>query len=286
MKDWYTPKQVSLAIGVSESSIKRWCDKGSICTQYTSGGHRRISTSGLLTFLRGSRHALANPTAIGLPERLLIMEMPREELLTLIVKSMVGGTEETMRQIAIELFLIENNIAKICDDYIAPAFREVGRLWECSDKEVCQERLACKMSQRILNELRALISVPSAEAPLAIGASPQGDLYNLPSMMVELALRDCGWKSTSMGENVPLASLAAAIQTYSPKIFWLCVSHLESKERFIAEFTHMHNQFRQSVTFIIIGNALTEDVRARLPRFIYCRNLCQLTQYFGSFGTD
>ncbi|REJ93532.1 MAG: helix-turn-helix domain-containing protein [Planctomycetota bacterium] len=50
MNDLLTPKQVARAISVSESSIKRWCDRGAIATQYTPGGHRRIPLSGLLEF--------------------------------------------------------------------------------------------------------------------------------------------------------------------------------------------------------------------------------------------
>ena len=284
MEKRFTPKQVSLAIGVSESSIKRWCDKGSITANYSTGGHRRISTSGLLNFIRGSRYVLANPVAIGLPERFPIEEMPRDELLNRIVDSLVSGNEIAMRQLAIELFLAGNRIDKICDDFIAPAFAKVGELWQCHSIEVFQERLACEMSQRILNEIRTLIPVPTEGSPVAIGASPQGDFYSLPSMMVELTFRDCGWQSTSMGENVPLASLATAIQTYSPKIFWISASHLESKERFITEFTQLHNQFGGSVSFIIGGRALNEEVLTRLPKVLYCQNQCQLMQHLGTIS--
>ena len=54
MRELLTPKQVARAINVSESSVKRWCDKGVIPTQYTAGGHRRIPLSGLMEFLRSS----------------------------------------------------------------------------------------------------------------------------------------------------------------------------------------------------------------------------------------
>ena len=279
MRKPFTPKQVSLAIGVSESSIKRWCDNGSISAQYTTGGHRRITTSGLLIFLRSSRHDLSNPTAIGLPERLPITTMPREELLKQIVESLVAGNETEVQQIAIELFLNEHSVAKICDDFIAPALRQVGGLWKCSKIEVYQERLACKMSQQILAELKSLVPVPSQDALVAIGGAPQGDQYSLPSSMVELTLRSCGWQSTSMGENVPLASLAAAVRTYSPKLFWLSASHLESENRFVIEFNQLYNEFGSQIPFVVGGQALTAEVRSRLPDVTFCSSLYQLTQH-------
>ena len=58
MRDLLTPKQVARAIDVSESSIKRWCDKGVIPTQYTAGGHRRITMADTLEFLRTGKYQL------------------------------------------------------------------------------------------------------------------------------------------------------------------------------------------------------------------------------------
>jgi hypothetical protein len=67
MKNLATPKQVTRAIQVSESSVKRWCDKGVIPTHYTAGGHRRVPLSGLLDFLRSTKQQLVRPEVLGLP---------------------------------------------------------------------------------------------------------------------------------------------------------------------------------------------------------------------------
>ena len=67
MHEPLSPKQVARAIQVSESSIKRWCDKGVIPTKYTAGGHRRIPLGGLMDFLRSTKHTIAQPEILGLP---------------------------------------------------------------------------------------------------------------------------------------------------------------------------------------------------------------------------
>ena len=103
MRELLTPKEVARAIDVSESSVKRWCDKGSIPTQYTPGGHRRITMAGLIGFLRDSRHQLVHPEALGLPATIgqtaRVIDRARDQL----TDALAAGDEPRCRQIAIDL---------------------------------------------------------------------------------------------------------------------------------------------------------------------------------------
>lgn len=67
MRDRLTPNQVANAFGVSEASVKRWCDKGLMPTYRTAGGHRRLPVAGVVDFLRKRGLELVNPEVLGLP---------------------------------------------------------------------------------------------------------------------------------------------------------------------------------------------------------------------------
>ena len=67
MSQFFSPKEVALAIGVSESSLKRWVDKGLIPAEKTGGGHRRLQLDAVLRYIRDEGKGLANPEIIGLP---------------------------------------------------------------------------------------------------------------------------------------------------------------------------------------------------------------------------
>lgn len=282
MKNLLTPRQIANAIKVSESSIKRWCDKGKIQTSYTAGGHRRVAVNAILSFLRSSKHDLINPEAIGLPDRAPVVAAGYEQACNSIVDSLVNGNETLLRQTVVELFLAEESIPKIMDEYLTVAFHKIGDLWECGEAEVFQERRACEMSYRIINEFRSLIPAPEPTSPVAIGAAPQGDLYRLPTMMAEVVLRNADWNATSMGENVPLESLAVAIRTHRPKLVWLSVSHLVSEEVFVQSYQQFHSEFAGHVTFVVGGRALTSEVRQRIKFSAFCENM----QEFESFANS
>ena len=184
---------------VSESSVKRWCDKGVIPTRYTAGGHRRIPLSGLLEFLRVSKHELVDAEILGLPATTGRSERMLDRSAEQLAHALLQGDEPQCRQIVLNLYLAEHSVSAICDDVVAKAFRVIGHSWACGDAEVYQERRGCEMTLRMLHELRALVAPPPVDAPLAIGATPAGDHYALATASVELVLQDAKWNASHWG---------------------------------------------------------------------------------------
>jgi methanogenic corrinoid protein MtbC1 len=276
MRDLVTPRQVAQAIQVSESSVKRWCDKGVIPTCYTAGGHRRIPLSGLLDFLRASRRELLHPTRLGLPSVSQQGRCPRELATSEFAQALLAADETRCRQIAVELFLSAPSVSAICDDVIAAAFAEVGQRWACGDVEVYQERLACEIAHRVLNDLRALVPEPDPAAPQAIGGCPPGDFYTLGTSMAELVLRDAGWRSVSLGTNLPYETLAAAIRQRRPQLFWLSCSHLAEDAELVRGYAVLVDALEDDVTLVLGGQAVTPSLLDRMPRVVSCATMREL----------
>jgi methanogenic corrinoid protein MtbC1 len=276
MRDLLTPKQVARAINASESSVKRWCDKGVIPTQYTAGGHRRISLPGLLNFLRERQQELVHPEALGLPptsgQSARVVERARQQM----TEALIAGDEPRCRQIAIDLYLAEHSISAICDEVFAAAFREIGDRWACGDAEVYQERRGCEILLRVLRELRSLLPAPAAGALTAIGAAPSGDPYRLGTTMAELVLRDAAWNAVSLGDNLPFATLAAAIRQQRPSLFWLSCSHIPDESEFLAGYRDLYEEFGLEVAFVVGGYALSDQLRQRMKYSAYCDNMQHL----------
>ena len=279
MRDFLTPKQVARAIQVSESSVKRWCDKGVIESQYTAGGHRRIGKQVLLDFLRTSNHKLVDPEVLGLPATSGQTAWVVDRAVSQLTEALVIGAEDQVRQIVFDLYLAERSLCTICDQVFAESFRAIGELWECGDAEVYQERRGCEQTLRVLHELRALLAAPPKDAPVAIGGAVEGDQYNLATTMVELVLRDCGWNSTSLGDNLPLASLAAAIEKHRPDLFWISASHLMDPGRFLKEYAELYEQFGDNVAFVVGGQALNNSIRQEMKYAAFCDNLQHLETF-------
>jgi len=279
--DLVSPKQVARAIGVSESSLKRWCDQGLIETVRTAGGHRKMAIADVLRYVREQDHNLVSPQILGLPP---VSEHASTGLThggPRLADALLVGDELLARQIVFDLYVAKHSLSVIFDEVIAAAFREIGDRWACHDADVYQERRACDIAQRILFDLRRVQRRPDRKW-CATGGTIEGDLYSLPSAMAELVVRNCGFHAISLGTSIPFASLAKAVQETKPKLFWLSVSHIRAELDFVSEFAALSQACTAADTALVVGGrALTEELRQRMTYSAYCDTM----QHLEAFAT-
>lgn len=149
-----------------------------------------------------------------------------------------------------------------------------------------QERQGCEITLHVLHELRSLIPSPPTDAPKAIGGAPASDQYNLATTMAELVLRDAKWNAVSLGDNLPLTTLAAAIKTHRPQLFWLSCSHLADEENFLDEYADLYDEFGIDLAFVVGGRALTESLRRRMKYAAFCDNMQHLSAFAQTLTTS
>ncbi|MEC9466401.1 MAG: helix-turn-helix domain-containing protein [Myxococcota bacterium] len=274
-----SPKQAAKMLGVSESSMKRWCDKGLLEIHRTAGGHRRIPVSSLLAFVRQGGHQIFYPEEIGLPAGVThSATTAHNDALDLLCRALSNGQEETARQIILSTWLGGTPLSEILDLYVAPVFMEIGCAWEHQDIEVYQERRAVVMAERILNELRNLLSPPRDDAPIALGGTLEEDPYSLGTAMCELTLRGCGWRAQNLGPWQPATTFVSAIETHRPRIFWLSVSSIVNKEKFFDSINQIADTAEKYGTALILGGRAIKDEQERRPlKFTaFCESMTRL----------
>jgi excisionase family DNA binding protein len=279
MHDSFTPRQVARALGIGESTVKRWCDKGVIPVDNTPGGHRRIPLAPLFEFLKTSGRTLTRPELLGLPANVGKGERVLERAAIQLAGALLAGDEEQSRHIVYDLYLAEHDMGVLCDRVLARAFELIGRRWECGEVEVFQERLGCRIAERLIDGLRLLVRTPAADAPRALGGSPPGDQYDLPTQMAELVLRDAGWNAVSLGNNLPFDSLAQAIRSRRPQLAWLSCSHLPDEAEFLREYRRFYDELGAEVAVVVGGRALHEALRKEMKYAAFCDGMQHLTAF-------
>ena len=292
----FSPKQVAQALRVSESSVKRWCDRGVIRTDRTLGGHRRIPLEHLMEFLESTNRRILDPTAIGLSEE---RQRTRDELQRLSTAlgmdsaemqaagqfsmqkqfetALLAGDEQQCRKSISTWYAMHGSMAPIADDLLAPTFHSIGALWQCGDVDVYQERRGCEICIRLIHELRRLVPEPMSSAPLAMGGTSNGDPYQVANQLIEIIFREAGWRTINLGSSVPLESLLVAAKKYAPRIFWLSVTHIEDESEFLQRFDAFNRDLPKVTMLVVGGQALTDRLRPKMQFSAYCDSLKQLS---------
>ena len=273
---------------MSESTLKRWCDLGRIETTKTPGGHRRIEVAAVLRFLSESGQPVVEPELLGLPAGTSVSAESVSSIRNRLFDSLSAGQEVVSRRLVFNLLLSGLSMTAVCDDVLTPVFHRIGDTWGCGDLEVYQERRACGICLRILHELRRTMGPAADGAPLAIGGTPEGDVYSLPVTMVERVLSSAGWNATALGSGLPASTLEVAVEHTRPRLFWISVSHIENEERLVSDINHVFAATdRLGASLAIGGRALTREVLRRIQFTVFCENFRELERFARSlFRTD
>jgi excisionase family DNA binding protein len=279
----FSPKQVASALQASESSVKRWCDQGAISTIRTVGGHRKITLDALQHFLRSSNRPLIAPQALGLsPNRVATEGMipggqdhDQKQFRT----ALAQGDEDACRRILRMRVGLGASRSEAADFLITDAMHGIGEAWDCQRVDAYQERRGCEICTRLLGELRSELPTLPASSPVALGGTLSGDPYQLPTALVELALRESGWDAMNLGSNLPAESLLQAVSDHRPRLVWLSVSSIEDPEQFIRQENLLAEKIGDEVALLIGGRALTDEIRPKLRYTAHCDSLRHLVDF-------
>lgn len=277
MKQAFTPKQVARAIGVSESTLKRWCDRERLPMIRTPGGHRRIPLHSILNFLRSNNQTLLHPELLGLPatsgQTRWVVERAQEPFL----EALLTGKKDVCRQLVFDLHLANHPFCTIGDHLIMPALEEIRQRCQRGETEIYQERRAGEMCLEIVYEQQGFLPPPGPEAPLALGATPEGDHSLAPSHLAGLVLAEAGWQVQVLGSSLPFSTLVAAVRHHQPQLFWLSVSYVADPENFLTGLRKLCEEATKVITLVVVGGQpMATELQRQLPNSVFFSNLQHL----------
>ena len=129
-RDLLTPKEFALAIGTSESSIRRWVDSGAVKLSRTVGGHRRIPLTEAIRFIRERKVAVVRPEILGWPDVLpktspSAPSTPRGDGEQL-HEAMSRGSGRQVHSLVLGWYLGGRSLAELCDGPVRCAMHAMG----------------------------------------------------------------------------------------------------------------------------------------------------------------
>lgn len=283
MKPHLSPKELGEAIGVSESSIKRWIDDLTIAASRTAGGHRRIGMAEAVRFIRASGLPVVRPQVLALPDLAAARSQvsPNRELKELFLEALLDGNGPVVRGALLSVFLEGRSLADLCDTVVAPAMHRIGELWTHDTQGIFLEHRATDLCCQALQSIRTLLPPPGPEAPGAVGAAPPGDPYLLPTLMASAVLTAEGWNAVNLGPDLPFASLLQAAAACRAALVWLAVSAEGLSGKAVPELQEMAARLEESGASLVVGGrACPRDLRpGTSPQFFSVSSMAELAAF-------
>ena len=265
MKAVVTPRELAKAIGVSESSVKRWVDHGDIEAMRTAGGHRRISIEEAGRYLRERSIPLVRPDVLGLSDLAIYAkgETGADDTAGRLFDYLRLGAEPEARGLILSQYLEGQSVAEIMDGPLRAAMARMGELWAHEPSGIFREHRATQIMMQALARLRFLLKVP-ADAPAAVGGAPAGDRYLLPSMAVTAVLEGEAIRAVNLGADTPAESLALAAEDLNARLVWLSVSYVVAPDRLRDDILGLLPALAGRGTPLVVGG--TQAKKLGLPK--------------------
>ena len=215
--NFLTSRQLADSIGVSESSVKRWVDDGTIKADRTAGGHRRIPVAAAIGYIRD------HGVAVSKPHMLSIASTPRigpvdEDAVETLLAALLDDRAAECRAIIAGRYLGGARVASIADNLIRPVMRGLGEIWLERPEGILLEHRAVDTCVQALAEIGSWLGTAPDSAPAAVTAGGPGDPYLLAPMLACLVLREAGIQTHNLGPQTPLETIGLALSRYGARL--------------------------------------------------------------------
>jgi len=225
-RDGISPRDFAAAIGVSESSVKRWVDQGLLHAVRTAGGHRRITPEEATRWLRHHHLMPVDPERLGwTKEDLGALASPTTQIDTF-YRLLSAGRAEDARAFVTRAHLGGMSAAYLADELVAPAMRRIGTLWHASAEGIVIEHRATEIVAHIVKELYGIVLEHGQRqrTVAAVGCTLEGDSHVVAAAWTALTLAELGMHVTNLGAALPTHLLDAAARMVNARLVFLTLS--------------------------------------------------------------
>lgn len=232
MNSHLSPKDLALAIGVSESSLKRWVDEGRLAATRTVGGHRRIAFSEALRFIRVLGSPIVRPDLLGVPE----LTEPVVKLVAsggseaALLASLQAGDSHQASGIIVAQYLSFRSIAAVCDGPLAFALHRLAEGQALANRGGASgggaggDHRAAAICAAAVQRLSTLLPPAADDSPIAVLVARDSDHGKLSATMAAACFVEAGVRTVLVGEQAPVDAIVEEARSPRVRFLWIGVT--------------------------------------------------------------
>lgn len=239
-------------LGVSEATVKRWSDAGTLRCFRTPGGHRKFRLRDVKSFLADQETEALRAPAVAPPATELTAEQREARQLAL------AGDVDGLVSFVASQRLQGNTLSTIFDKLIGPAMNDIGEGWFQGKLSAAQEHIASAAVIDMIARVRPLLEKSGRLARSegngrALCACLGEERHDLALRMVGLVLTSEGFQTSMLGANVPAGDLALLLSGNPPELLALSASPHADVDALRADLALVASAAAAVRTRVIVG---------------------------------
>lgn len=262
-------------MGVSRSTVQRYCDQGVLKPHRTLGGHRRVSTAQVAEWLKNNKSR----------KRRRKKTKPFREAKfspAYVADALLDGKLSRLDGLLDQIILGRNSVCWLFDQFVAPAMWDIGHRWYNDQISYPDERRATSNLKHLFQTLNRGFGVVEG-GPMAVGGSLEGDHSEIGSLMLELLLREAKFDAFHIGPNLPPQTIADIANQMNADLVWVSYCHITDKERAFGDNAVLTREIPEHAKLAIGGYALNDEILDNLDYDFFGKTMADFQIFINEF---
>lgn len=255
METWISPQVAAKRLGISPSTLKRFCDANNVPLARTPGGHRRIDACQLEVISRLLK-ALSDPDDTDLTVA---------DAVTLLL----AGDHSTLTDRFWHAAQTAVPLATLLEDVLVPALWKVGDLWQENQIDTANEKVCTTTAGIVIDSLMGRIPPPSSQSRTFVGASFPPNLDTLASKFIAFSLLAIDVRGIHLGCSVSPEIIARAAELYEAEAVWISHTHTTNPQQLVADHELLAKLLPADTRVVIGGGGLAPSIRRMIHNCTY-----------------
>jgi MerR family transcriptional regulator, light-induced transcriptional regulator len=223
---------VARLFNVTETTVKRWADEGTLKCQKTPGGHRKFEIRFVVDFAEKNNFEPLGALEIagddGLDSGIQVAVLGRDfpVLVSAYVRRALAREGKGLFPYLSYLYQHRIQIWELHDRVIRPAMLEIGEAWANGEIGINHEHRASYETLEALSKLQLQIRIKPPTGRSVVCATVGDELHEIGLRCAAYLFESEGWESHYLGSRIPADAVCAAVAECRPDI--VCLSSIGS----------------------------------------------------------
>jgi excisionase family DNA binding protein len=250
---------VARLFNVTETTVKRWADEGTLKCQKTPGGHRKFDMRCVVEFAEKNHFepvgALAIPGGDRLGQRIQVAVLGRDfsALVAAFVEKALSPDPTDLSTYLSYLYQHRVQLWEIHDLIIRPGMEEIGARWSRGEIGINHEHRASYETVEALVTLQTQIRLKSQKGRSAVCSCLGEELHEIGLRCAAHLFESEGWSTTYLGARTPVEAVTTAIRETQPTAVSVSVTYVPPGGTPAKEFRCIVEAAREVNAQIILG---------------------------------